>query len=82
MMERNLSIKQSEVLYVKFPVTGRNKAVLVFTDAYGSNDYEEYIQYPVGQVIFFSTDEMSEEDFLLLCKAGWGIRRRSLPNVY
>ena len=31
----------------KFPVTGRNKAVLVFTDAYGSNDYEEYIQYPV-----------------------------------
>ena len=47
----------------KFPVTGRNKAVLVFTDAYGSNDYEEYIQYPVGQVIFFSTDEMSEEDF-------------------
>lgn len=41
----------------KFPVTGRNKAVLVFTDAYGSNDYEEYIQYPVGQVIFFSTDE-------------------------
>ena len=37
--------------------------MLVFTDAYGSNDYEEYIQYPVGQVIFFSTDEMSEEDF-------------------
>lgn len=52
MMERNLSIKQSEVLYVN-SVTGRNKAVLVFTDAYGSNDYEEYIQYPVGQVIFF-----------------------------
>ena len=47
----------------KFPVSGRNKAIMVFTDAYGSNDYEEYTQYPVGQVIFFSTDEMSEEDF-------------------
>lgn len=25
----------------KFPVSGRNKAIMVFTDAYGSNDYEE-----------------------------------------
>lgn len=36
----------------KFPVSGRNKAIMVFTDAYGSNDYEEYTQYPIGQVIF------------------------------
>ncbi|MCI6858666.1 MAG: hypothetical protein MR867_05180 [Eubacterium sp.] len=47
----------------KFPSSGRNKAILVFTDAYGSNDYEEYLDNPIGQVIFFSTDEMSEEDF-------------------
>lgn len=47
----------------KFPVKGRNRAVFVFTDAYGSNDYEEYLDEPLGQAIFFSTDEMSEEDF-------------------
>lgn len=47
----------------KFPMTGRNKAIFVFTDAYGSNDYEEYTDSPLGQVIFFSTEEMSEEDF-------------------
>lgn len=47
----------------KFPAAGRNKAIFVFTDAYGSNDYEEYTQYPMGQVIFFSTEELSEEDF-------------------
>lgn len=47
----------------KFPVSGRNRAIFVFTDAYGSNDYEEYMDDPLGQVIFFSTEEMSEEDF-------------------
>lgn len=47
----------------KFPVSGRNKALFVFTDAYASNDYEEYISTPVGQVLFFSTDALSEEDF-------------------
>lgn len=48
----------------KFPSYGRNKALLVFSDAYGSNDYDEYITSPLGQVIFFCTEEMSEEDFL------------------
>lgn len=47
----------------KFPISGRNRAIFVFTDAYGSNDYEEYLDAPLGQVIFFSTEEMSEEDF-------------------
>ncbi len=47
----------------KFPFQGRNRAIFVFTDAYGSNDYEEYTADPLGQVIFFSTEEMSEEDF-------------------
>lgn len=47
----------------KFPMTGRNRAIFVFTDAYGSNDYAEYVDDPLGQVIFFSTEEMSEEDF-------------------
>jgi hypothetical protein len=47
----------------KFPITGRNRAIFVFSDAYGSNDYEEYTEYPVGQAIFFTTEEMSEEDF-------------------
>ena len=47
----------------KFPVAGRNRAVFVFSDAYGSNDYESYIQYPVGQAVFFTTEELSEEDF-------------------
>ena len=47
----------------KFPVTGRNRAIFVFTDAYGSNDYEEYFNEPLGQVVFFCTSELSEEDF-------------------
>ncbi len=47
----------------KFPVSGRNRALFVFTDAYGSNDYEEYTDEPLGQVVFFSTEELSEEDF-------------------
>lgn len=47
----------------KFPITGRNRAVFVFTDAYGSNDYEDYSDFPVGQAVFFTTEEMSEEDF-------------------
>ncbi len=47
----------------KFPSPGRNKAVLVFSDAYGSNDYEEYLDYPLGQAVFFITDELSQEDF-------------------
>ncbi|MDO5146328.1 MAG: hypothetical protein Q4D60_04935 [Eubacteriales bacterium] len=47
----------------KFPMQGRNRAVFVFTDAYGSCDYEEFTDEPLGQVIFFSTEEMSEEDF-------------------
>ena len=47
----------------KFPVTGRNRAIIIFTDAYGSNDYAEYLNEPLGQVVFFCTDELSEEDF-------------------
>ncbi len=47
----------------KFPSPGRNKAILVFSDAYGSNDYEEYLDYPLGQAVFFTTDELSQEDF-------------------
>ncbi len=47
----------------KFPIQGRNRALFVFTDAYGTNDYEEYTEEPLGQVIFFSTEELSEEDF-------------------
>ena len=47
----------------KFPVSGLNRAILVFTDAYASNDYEEYTDEPLGQVVFFSTEELSEEDF-------------------
>jgi len=47
----------------KFPSPGRNKAVLVFTDAYGSNDYYDYRDFPVGQAIFFCTDELSDEDY-------------------
>ena len=51
------------VSVAKFPSPGRNKAILVFSDAYGSNDYEEYLAYPLGQAIFFITDELSQEDF-------------------
>ena len=47
----------------KFPSPGRNKAVFVFSDAYGSNDYEEYLDFPLGQAVFFTTDELSQEDF-------------------
>lgn len=47
----------------KFPITGRNRAIFLFSDAYGSNDYEEYTEYPLGQVVFFTTDELAEEDF-------------------
>ncbi len=47
----------------KFGESGRNHAILVFSDAYGSNDYEEYLSTPIGQAIFFTTEEMSEEDF-------------------
>lgn len=47
----------------KFPVSGRNRAIMVFSDAYGSNDYEEYLNEPLGQVVFFCTSELSEEDF-------------------
>jgi hypothetical protein len=47
----------------KFPNAGRNRAILVFSDAYGSNDYEDYLEEPIGQAIFFTTEELSEEDF-------------------
>ncbi len=47
----------------KFPGSGRNRAILVFSDAYGSDDYDDYIDFPIGQAIFFSTDELSDEDF-------------------
>lgn len=47
----------------KFPVSGRNRAVFVFTDAYGSNDYEEYLDEPLGGAVFFCTEDLSEEDF-------------------
>ncbi|MBQ9157312.1 MAG: VWA domain-containing protein [Eubacterium sp.] len=46
-----------------FPVSGRNRALLIFTDAYGSNDYEDYTGDPLGQVVFFATQDLSEEDF-------------------
>ena len=47
----------------KFPSTGRNKALMVFTDARGSDDYCEYTDYPLGQAVFFCTEELSDEDF-------------------
>lgn len=47
----------------KFPISGRNRAIFVFSDAYGSNDYDEYFNEPLGQVVFFCTNELSEEDF-------------------
>ena len=47
----------------KWEGDGRNHAILLFSDAYGSNDYEEYMDKPIGQAIFFTTEEMSEEDF-------------------
>lgn len=47
----------------KFPVKGRNRAIFLFTDAYGSNDAEDFIDEPLGQAIFFSTEELTEEDF-------------------
>ncbi len=47
----------------KFPVSGRNRALFIYTDAYGSNDYAEYLKEPLGQVVFFCTEELSEEDF-------------------
>ena len=48
----------------KFPVHGRNTAVMVFTDAYASDDRADYSKEPVGQVLIFSTEELSEEDFM------------------
>lgn len=47
----------------KFEGRGRGKVIMVFTDAYESNDTADYMDVPVGQVIFFSTDELAEEDF-------------------
>lgn len=47
----------------KFPVQGRNRAVMLFTDAYESNDQADYSRDPVGQVVIFSTSELSDEDF-------------------
>lgn len=47
----------------KWKEPGRNHAILVFSDAYGSNDYAEYLDQPIGQAIFFTTEKMSEEDF-------------------
>ncbi|MDO4976194.1 MAG: hypothetical protein Q4E53_02915 [Eubacteriales bacterium] len=47
----------------KFGDAERNHAIIVFSDAYGSNDYAEYFDHPIGQAIFFTTEKMSEEDF-------------------
>ncbi len=47
----------------KFPFGGRNRAIMVFTDAYGCSDTGTCLDYPIGQAIFFTTEEMSEEDF-------------------
>ena len=47
----------------KFRGQGRNHAILLFSDAYGSNDRDEYLDCPIGQAIFFTTEAMSEEDF-------------------
>lgn len=47
----------------KFPSPGRNKALLLFSDAYGSTDERDYLDYPLGQAIFFCTDQLSDEDF-------------------
>lgn len=56
----HLAIKKS---IQKFGVPERNHAILLFSDAYSSNDYEEYLSTPIGQAIFFTTQKMSEEDF-------------------
>ena len=47
----------------KFPFQGRNRAIMVYTDAYGSDDEEDFQDQPIGQAIFFTTLEMMEEDF-------------------
>ena len=47
----------------KFNGYGRNHAILLFSDAYGSNDRGSFLSMPVGQAVFFTTDQMSEEDF-------------------
>lgn len=47
----------------KFPTEGRNRALIIFTDAYGSNDYEDFREEPLGKVVFFGTEEIMDEDF-------------------
>ncbi len=47
----------------KFPGSGRNKAVIIFTDAFESNDMADYSKYPMGQVVIFCTEDLCEEDF-------------------
>ena len=64
----------------KFPAAGRNRALLIFTDCYGSNDYEEYLDAPLGQVIFFCTTALSEEDFrFCFASADGGMDEESSP---
>lgn len=55
--------KAIETSLKKFPSPGRNKAVFVFSDAYGSNDEADFRQIPIGQAVLFTTEELSEEDF-------------------
>lgn len=47
----------------KFSVSGRNRSIMLFTDAYASNDYADYHKLPLGQAVLFTTEELSEEDF-------------------
>lgn len=48
---------------LKFPQGGRNKAMLLFSDAYGSNDEGDYRDIPMGQILFFTTDALAAEEF-------------------
>lgn len=47
----------------KLPESGRNRAIIVFSDAYGSEDYQDYRWSPLGAAIFFVTEDLGEEDF-------------------
>lgn len=64
----------------KWSGDGRNHAIILFSDAYGSNDYEEYLDTPIGQAIFFTTEEMSEEDYrFAFVKADGSIDEEASP---
>ncbi len=64
----------------KFQGNGRNHAILLFSDAYGSNDSDSFLDLPIGQAILFTTEKMSEEDFrFAFIKADGSIDEEASP---